>query len=111
MFIKKSSCVFIIVSLWFCMYVDESADDNTPIALPANTPAQGETLLDSLRLAAAGIGLHVNAHKMGYMCFNQRDNVSTLNSSSLKLVYYWGSSLINRDRHQRATSKGMDSYR
>ena len=36
------------------------ADD---IALLANAPAQAETLLHSLEGAAAGIGLHVNAHK------------------------------------------------
>ena len=35
------------------------ADD---IALLANTPAQAKTLLHSLEQAAAGIGLHVNAH-------------------------------------------------
>ena len=40
------------------------ADD---IALLANTPAQAETLLHSQKRAAAGIGLHVNAHKTEYM--------------------------------------------
>ena len=29
-----------------------------------------ETLLYSMEWAAAGIGLHVNAHKTEYMCFN-----------------------------------------
>ena len=43
------------------------ADD---IALLANTPAQAESLLHSLKQAAAGIGLHVNADKTEYMCFN-----------------------------------------
>ena len=43
-------------------------------------------LLYSLERAAAGIGLHVYAHKMEYMCFNQRGDFSTLNGSSLKLV-------------------------
>ena len=28
----------------------------------------------------------VNAHKTEYMCFNQTDNISTLNGSPLKLV-------------------------
>ena len=37
------------------------ADD---IALLANAPAQAETLLHNLEWATAGIGLHVNAHKM-----------------------------------------------
>ncbi len=41
------------------------------IALLANTLTQGETLLHSLERAAAGIGLHVNAGKTEYMCFNQ----------------------------------------
>ena len=52
------------------------ADD---IALLANTPAQAETLLHSLERAAAGIGLHVYAHKTDYMCFNQTGDISTLN--------------------------------
>ena len=59
------------------------ADD---IVLPANAPVQAETLLHSLNRAAAGIGLHVNAHKTEYMCFNQTGDISTLNGSSLKLV-------------------------
>ena len=56
------------------------------IVLLANTPAQVETLLHSLEQEAADIGLHVNTHKMEYMCFNQRSDIFTLNSSSLKLV-------------------------
>ena len=65
-------------------------------ALLANIPAQAGTLLHSLEWAAAGIGLHVNADKMEYMCFNQRGNISTLNGCSLKLVdkfTYLGSSV------------------
>ena len=62
------------------------ADYADDIARLANASAQAETLLHSLEWAAAGIGLHVNAHKTEYMFFNQRDNISTLNSSSLKLV-------------------------
>ena len=71
------------------------ADD---IALLANKPTQAETLLHSLQRAAAGIGLHVNAHKTEYICFNQRSDISTLNSSSLKLVdkfTYLGSSVAS----------------
>ena len=59
------------------------ADD---IALLANAPAQAKTLLHNLEQAAADIGLHFNAHKTEYMCFNQRGDISTLNSCSLKLV-------------------------
>ena len=62
------------------------ADYANDIALLANAPAQAKTLRHSLEWAAAGRGFHVNAHKTEYMCFNQRDNISTLNSSSLKLV-------------------------
>ena len=65
-------------------------------ALLAKTPAQAETLLHSLERAAAGIGLHDNADKSEYMCFNQRGDISTLNGSSLKLVdkfTYLGSSV------------------
>ena len=45
-----------------------------------------ETLLHSLERAAAGIGLHVNAHKTEYMCYNQTGDISTLDGTSLKLV-------------------------
>ena len=61
-------------------------DYTDDIALPANARAQTETLLHSLERGAAGIGLHVNAHKTEYICFNQTGDISTLNCSSLKLV-------------------------
>ena len=66
-----------------------------------NAPAQAETLLHSLEQAAAGIGLHVNAHKTEYMCFNQTGDISTLGSSSLKLVdkfTYLGSSISSTEK-------------
>ena len=68
------------------------ADD---LALLANTPNQAETLLHSLERAAAGIGIHVNAHRTEYMCYNQTGNIATLDGVSLKLVdkfTYLGSS-------------------
>ena len=83
------------------------ADD---IALLAKAPAQAESLLHSLERAAAGISLHVNAHKTEYMCFYQTGDISTLNCCALKLVDKF-TSLINRDRHWHTTSKGIDSYR
>ena len=61
----------------------EYADD---IAILANTPNQAKTLQHSLEQAAAAIGLHVNAHKTEYMCFNQTGDISTLGGSSMKLV-------------------------
>ena len=76
------------------------ADYANDIALLAKTPAQAETLLHSLQRAAAGIGLHINADKTEYMCFNQGSDISTLNGSSLKLVgkfTYLGSSLTSTE--------------
>ena len=43
------------------------ADYADDLALLANTTHQAETLLHSLERDAAGIGLHVNAHKTEYM--------------------------------------------
>ena len=48
------------------------ADYTEDIVLLANTFAQAETLLHSLERAAPDIGLHINADKTEYMCFNQR---------------------------------------
>ena len=47
------------------------------------------------------IGLHVNADKTKFMCFNQRGDISTLNSSSLKLVdkfTYQGTSVLSTEK-------------
>ena len=62
------------------------ADYADDIAILANARAQVETLLPSVERAAAGIDLHVNAHKTEYMCFNQTGDISKQNGSSLKLV-------------------------
>ena len=72
------------------------ADYADDLALLANTPNQAETLLHSLERAAAGIGLHVNAHKTEYMCYKQTGNIATLDGASLKLAdkfTYLGSSV------------------
>ena len=72
------------------------ADYANGIALPANASAEAETLLHRLERAAAGIGLHINAHKTECMCFNQTGDIFTLNGSSLKLedkFTYLGSSV------------------
>ena len=64
-------------------------------------PNQAETLLRSLERATAGIGLHVNAHKTEYMCFNQAGDISTLDGTSLKLVdkfTYLGSSVWSTEK-------------
>ena len=62
------------------------ADYADNIAILANAPAQAETILHSLKRASAGIGLHVNAHKTEYMCFNQTGDISSVNGSFPKLV-------------------------
>ena len=77
------------------------ADYADDIAILANTPNQAETLLHSLERAAAGIGLHVNAHKTEYMSFNQTGDISTLEGTSLKLVdkfTYLGSSVSSTEK-------------
>ena len=104
-------------SLWFCqskwLRTDEEksrrypattitdADYADDIAILANTPDQAETLLHSLERAAASIGLHVNAHKTEYMCYNQTGDISTLEGTPLKLVNkftYLGSSVESTEK-------------
>ena len=77
------------------------ADYADDLALLANTPNQAETLQHSLERAAAGIGLHVNANKTEYMCYNQTGNIATLDGASLKLVdkfSYLGSSVSSTEK-------------
>ena len=61
------------------------ADYTDDIAILVNTHNQAETLLHSLERAATGIGLHVNAHKTEYMCYNQKGDVSTIDGTSQKM--------------------------
>ena len=47
------------------------------------------------------IGFHVNAHKTEYMCYNQTDDISTLDGTPLKLVdkfTYLGSSVSSTEK-------------
>ena len=74
------------------------ADDITTLA---NTPNQAETLLHSLEQATAGIGLHINAHKTEYMCYNQIGDITTLDRTPLKLVdkfTFLGSSVSSTEK-------------
>ena len=76
------------------------------IAILTNTPNQTKTLLHSLERATAGIGLHVNAHKTQYMCYNQTGDITTLDGTPLKLVdkfTYLGSSISS-------TKKDIDTW-
>ena len=77
------------------------ADYADDIAILTNTPNQAETLLHSLERAAAGIGLHVNAHKTEYMSYNHTGDISTIDGTSLKLVdkfTYIGSSVSSTEK-------------
>ena len=76
------------------------------ISILANTPNQAETLLHSLERAAAGIGLHVKAHKTEYMCYNQTGDIFTLGGTLLKLVdkfTYLESSVSSTKKDTRLT--------
>ena len=86
------------------------ADD---IAILANIPNKTETLLHSLEQADAGIGLHVNAHKTEYMCFNQTDDISTPDGSFLKLEdkFTYLGKVSHQPKNRHAANEGMDSYR
>ena len=80
------------------------ADYDVDVALLANTPTQAESL---------GIDLHVNANKSEYMCFNQKIDISTLKSSSLKLAdkFTYFRSNVSSTETDINTSEGMVSYR
>ena len=85
-------------SKWYPAKTITNANYADDIAILANTPNQAETLLHSLKRAATGIGLHVNAHKMEYICYNQTGDISTQDGTSLKLVdkfTYQGSSVLS----------------
>ena len=91
---KKRSRRYLAKTITDTDYTDD-------IALLANIPTQAETLLHSLEWAATGIGLHVNAHKTEFMCFNQKGDISTLDGNSLKLVdkfTYLGSSVSSTEK-------------
>ena len=91
------------------------ADYANDIAILANTPNQAETLLHILERAATGIGLHVNAYKTEYMCYNQTGDISTLDGTSLKLVdkfiYRGSSGSSTKKGHWHMANEGTDSYR
>ena len=100
-----SNPIYIYIYIYICIYIKENGFKLTKersrshpaktitdthyavsIAFLANFPAQAETLLHSLKRAAAGIGFHVDAHKTEYICFNEKGDISTLNGCTLKLV-------------------------
>ena len=116
--LNLSKLIFCVFAFFFYLpsnqtVITGSLDDD--IVLLENAPAQAETLVHSLERAATDIGLHFNAHKTEYMCFNQKGDISTWKNgpfeTSGQVHLPKKQCLINRNRHQHATSKGMDSYR
>ena len=86
-------------SRWYSTETIIDADYADDIAFLANTPNQAESLQHSLEKVAGGISFHVNADKIGYICFNQKRDISTL-SGSVKLVdkfMYLGSSVSSTE--------------
>ena len=81
------------------------ADYADDIAILANTPIQAETVLHSLERAAEGIGLHVNAHKTEYGCYNQTGDIITLDGTPLKLV----NKFTNLGSSVSSTEKDIDT--
>ena len=74
-------------------------------AFLANTPTKAKSPLHSLEQAAGGTGLHANADKTEYMCFDKKGDISTLNVGSLKLVDKF--SLLK----MTSICEGMNCYR
>ena len=64
------------------------ADYADDLALLVNTLAQAEFLLHSREQAAGGIVLYVNAYKNEWICFKQKETISTLSG-----ITYFGSSI------------------
>ena len=97
-FFGPTTTIFIYIYIYIYIYIERERERER---VSTETPNQAETLLHSLERAAAGIGLHVNAHKTEYMCYNQTGNVATLDGASLKLVdkfTYLGSSVSSTEK-------------
>ena len=73
-------------SRWYPAKTITDADYADDIAILANTSSQAKALLHCMERATAAIGLHANAYKTEYMCFNQTGDISTLEGTSLRLI-------------------------
>ena len=82
------------------------ADYANDIALLAYTSTQSESLLHTMEWKADSIGLHVNADKTNFMCFNQVGDIIIPNVRALP----WKQRLIYRKWYQHVTSEGFHSY-
>ena len=84
--IPIKSCTIPRISIWYEWFLNIYMVSRHDIVILANTPNQTKTLLHSLERAAPSIGLHVNAHKTEYMCYNQTGDITTLDGTPQKLV-------------------------
>ena len=103
MYIYICICIYVYICIYICiyMYIYIYVYIYNIYIIYAWSPDQAETLLHSLERAAASIGLHVNAHKTEYMCYNQTGDISTLEGTPLKLVdkfTYLGSSVESTEK-------------
>ena len=90
------------------------ADYPDDIVLLINISAEAEHLLHYQENSVGGIGLHVNADKTKYICFNQNQNgdIFTLKGCSLKrneqVQILRKPRLIYGKQHQYVTSEDID---
>ena len=88
-------------SLWQRKEAEGTQQKQLPTPTTPMTLQMHEILPHSLERAATGNGLHVNAYKTEYMCFNQTVDILTQGGSSLKLVdkfTYQGCSVSSNEK-------------
>ena len=77
------------------------ADYADDVALLPDNSYNAQKLLHILEKSAAFIGLHVNATKTEYMCYNQDSTIETLNKTILKKTddfVYLGSNIASTEK-------------
>ena len=77
------------------------ADYADDIALFADNIEDAQDMLHSLESAAAVVGLHVNAEKTEFMCFNQDGTIMAQDNSQIKKVdnfVYLGSNISSTEK-------------
>ena len=80
-------CMFLRVYLHLCMHLSMCLHVCVRICeCECLSVCLGVSLQHRLEQAASGIGLHVNADKTDYICFNQKEDIFTQTRGSLKLV-------------------------
>ena len=91
---KARGCCYPATTITDADYADD-------LALISDTIAEAEALLHILERAAGDVGLHVNAGKMEFMCFNQEGTMKTVAGKPLKLVdtfTYLGSNIASTEK-------------